>query len=63
MATQRTITVTLPEQQYDALAGAVALSEVSVWDDPESVRRYQTLERAWEKISAAWWARARSRKA
>lgn len=60
MSKARTITVTLTERQYAALAGAVSLVEAEAEGDPlVDVRRLQVLERAWRKLSTAWWAGTR----
>lgn len=52
MPDRRTITITLTGPQFDALASAVAATEV---DDTVTATERATLERAWQKIRKAWW--------
>lgn len=69
--TRRTITVTLTEQQFRTLSSAIGSAE-SEWlemaaDEEGTGERYfgtqlRTLERAWGKISAAWYDRERPRR-
>jgi hypothetical protein len=65
--TRRTITLTLTEAQFGALASAVALADCD-WDamsgdDPQYSRDLATLDRAWIALNTAWHAKARRRAA
>lgn len=64
MATQRTITVTLTEGQFNALSGAVARGQYEVKCEMEDdvrahCRDHATAERAWDKLADAWQAKGR----
>lgn len=67
MSVVRKVQVTLTEAQYDALADAVARGQYDIEcemdDDPERgarKQRWKAGERAWEKLSRAWYAAGRS---
>lgn len=57
---RRKITVELTDKQYEALAGAVTTEENYLQDLDGSQPRIDTLNRAWAKIHAAWWEKAKS---
>lgn len=65
MSTRRTITVTLTDAQYSALAGAIAQADAD-WEaeadagTTEVVRLRGTLDRAWFAINRAWHAKAKA---
>lgn len=67
MSTERKITVTLTEQQFRALSAAVATAGAEWWEhagegDRSAGHWSRTLDRAWDKIVAAWYDRERPRR-
>lgn len=58
---RRTLTVTLTDAQFRALAGAVALADADMeaQELPELDRERRTLDRAWTALNRAWYAKER----
>lgn len=58
---RRTLTVTLTDAQFRALAGAVALADADMeaQELPELNRQRRTLDRAWTALNRAWYAKER----
>lgn len=64
MSTRRTVTLTLTEQQFHALASAMAdadsLDEEGEMSDPRRLAEAAVRDRAWRKLVRAWYSRART---
>jgi hypothetical protein len=54
VAKTQTITITLTDPQFHALADAVAARLAEFEGEPGEARRIATLDRAWEAVRTGW---------